>query len=389
MEKRIKKLSLLNWMIILFTVCIAVSFFLSSIAGNMIKTAQNTLVEIKEISPGSEEMTGGHNNIVVNKESGKSYMIGVIGNEGLYDFWGWMQVAMPILIFGISLFLSAWLFYKYKLKIPINTLQDGIEHIDRQDLDFSLSYKSEDELGLLCRAFDTMRGKLKDTFVSLWAEKEKQTILTRALAHDLRTPLTVIKGHNDLIAMSLKNQSLSSEYLETAAAAMKENITRMEKYLDNARDMQALEDWLLHPKLVSGMSIAEKIKDMQALNDQISLVVDNKMQEELSLDEALVLRVLENLLANAFEHAVSGVNVSIECKDSILVVLVEDDGSGFSPDALQHAASPFYREDTARSARHMGLGLTIAKILTAHHGGDISWGNLSKGAFVKVIFKSL
>lgn len=384
-----KKLSLLKWMIILFAICIIVSFFLSITVSNMIKMAQNNLTAMREISPGSEEMKGGHNNIVLDKESGTSYALVVIRNEGLYYFLEWMLIAIPILIFGISLFLSAWIFYKYKLKIPIHALQDGITHIDRQDLDFSLSYKSEDELGLLCRAFDTMREKLKDAFVSLWAEKEKQIILTRALAHDLRTPLTIIKGHNDLIAMSLKNKSQCFEQIEATSAAMSENIIRMEKYLDNARDMQALEDWQLHPKPVSGTKIAEKIKDIKTLRDQISLVVDNKMQEELLLDEALVIRVIENLLVNAFEHAMSRVSVSIECRDRFLVVLVEDDGYGFSPDALHHAASPFYREDTACSTGHMGLGLTVAKTLIARHGGDISWGNLNKGAFVKITFRSL
>lgn len=347
-----KKLSLLKWLIILFAICIVVSLFLSMTASTMIKMAQNNLVSMREILPGSEEIKGGHSNIIIDKESGTSYVIDVIGNEGLYHFLDWMLIAVPIFIFSICLFLSAWIFYKYKLRIPIHALQDGIAHIDQQDLDFSLSYKSEDELGLLCRAFDTMREKLKDAFVSLWAEKEKQIILTRALAHDLRTPLTVIRGHNDLIAMSLKNKFLCLENFEAATVAMNENIIRMENYLDNARNMQALEDWQLHPKPISGASIAEKIKGMQALNGKISLVIDNKMQEELPLDEALVIRVLENLLANAFEHAMSKVSVSIECKESFLIVLVEDDGKGFSPDALHHAATPFYREDLIGEERN-------------------------------------
>ena len=205
----------------------------------------------------------------------------------------------------------------------------------------------------------------------------------------VKVTLAVIKGYNDLIAMSLKNKSQCLEQLEAASAAMSENIIRMEKYLDNAGDVQALEDWQLHPKPVSSTKIAEKIKVMQALNDQISLVIDNKMQEELSLDEALVMRVLENILVNAFEHAISMVTVSIECKESFLIVFVEDDGKGFSSDALHFATTPFYCEDAVRSLRHMGLGLSIAKTLIARHGGKISWGNNNKSAFVKVAFKSL
>lgn len=389
MEKRIKKWSLFTWMITLFTMCALVSLFLSMTASNVIKMAQNTLIETREISPGSEELKDGSHNIRINKDSNKTYVIDVIRDDGLYHFLEWMLIAMPILIFSISLFLSAWLFYRYKLKAPIHALQDSIGHIEQQNLDFCIPYKSEDELGLLCRAFDTMREKLKDAFVSLWAEKEKQIILTRALAHDLRTPLTVIKGHNDLIAMSLRNKSQCFEQLEAATIVMGENIIRMENYLDNAREMQALEDWQLCPRPVSGTMVAEKIRDMQTLCDQVSLVVDNKMQEELSLDEALVMRVLENLIVNAFEHAMSMVTVSIECKDSFLTVLVEDDGKGFSPDALHHAAIPFFREDMAHSLPHMGLGLTIAQILVERHSGKIFLGNHNNGAYVKVAFKSL
>lgn len=385
-----KKWSLFTWMIILFSICVIVSFFLSVTISNVIKMAQNTLVETREISPDSGELEAGRYNITINKEDlSTTYVIYVIENDGLYHFLEWMLIAMPILIFGISLFLSAWLFYRYKLKTPIHALQDGISHIERQNLDFCIHCKSEDELGLLCRAFDTMREKLKDAFVSLWAEKEKQIILTRALAHDLRTPLTVIKGHNDLIAMSLRNKSQCFEQLKAATTAMGENIVRMENYLDNAREMQALEDWQLCTKPVSGITVAEKIRDMQTLCDQVNLVVVNKMQEELSLDEALVMRVLENLIVNAFEHAMSMVTVSIECKDSLLIVLVEDDGKGFSPDALHHAAIPFFREDMAHSLAHIGLGLTIAQILAERHNGEISWGNHDKGACVKVTFKSL
>ena len=104
------------------------------------------------------------------------------------------QIASCILFPAGGLLTSVALFYHMKLKRPIGVLLNGITRIQNNDLDFSLSVLSNDEMGRLCAAFEGMRGELLKTNRLLWQQAEERKRLNAAFSHDLRNPITVLKG---------------------------------------------------------------------------------------------------------------------------------------------------------------------------------------------------
>lgn len=106
---------------------------------------------------------------------------------------------------GLVLFPAAGLagagalFYRWKLKEPIRILLEGTERIQAHDLDFTVSQPSADEMGQVCAAFETMRAELLRTNRELWRQGEERKRLNAAFAHDLRNPITVLKGSVKLL----------------------------------------------------------------------------------------------------------------------------------------------------------------------------------------------
>ena len=104
------------------------------------------------------------------------------------------QIALPVLFFVGALLCAVFLFYRLKLKKPLIILKDATARIMEDDLDFSVEAAAPDELGALCGAFETMRRALLANNQKLWRQAEEQKRLNAAFSHDLRNPLTVLKG---------------------------------------------------------------------------------------------------------------------------------------------------------------------------------------------------
>ena len=108
---------------------------------------------------------------------------------------------------------AALLFYRNKLKRPLAELRLASEKISQNDLDFTVTAHSRDELGQLCASFETMRAALAQNFSEMWRQMEERKRLNAAFAHDLRTPLTVLKGYNEMLqARDRKSTRLNSSH---------------------------------------------------------------------------------------------------------------------------------------------------------------------------------
>lgn len=105
-----------------------------------------------------------------------------------------------------GLIVSVFLFYYLKLKWPISCLQNGIMRIQNNDLDFSLPILSNDEMGQLCAAFEEMRSELLKSNRLLWQQAEERKRLNAAFSHDLRNPITVLKGSVKLLRQGIQDE---------------------------------------------------------------------------------------------------------------------------------------------------------------------------------------
>lgn len=294
------------------------------------------------------------------------------------------RIAAPVYS-ALCILAAAMLFYKNKLKKPLALLAAASDKISHNDLDFSIAYESKDELGRLCVSFEAMRRALAENFSAMWRQMEERKQLNAAFAHDLRTPLTVLKGYNEIL------QANGSSQVGETALTMQKHIARIERYVDSMSHLQRLED--AEPvyrevrlrELAASLSAEAKLVCAQAGK---ALAFENGTAEtKRSVDPEMIAQVFHNLLSNAVRYAAIRVKITCAEADGGLVLSVSDDGRGFSQKALQAAASPYFTEETNR-AEHFGLGLYICKILCAHHGGFLKLENLATGARATAFFKS-
>ncbi len=292
-------------------------------------------------------------------------------------------IAAPVYS-ALCIIAATLLFYRNKLKKPLAELRRASEKISGNDLDFAIEYDSKDELGQLCASFEIMRTTLARNFSEMWRQVEERKKLNAAFAHDLRTPLTVLKGYNEMLQ--------ASEHIPTreTAAIMEKHISRMEIYVNSMSNLRRLEDTQPECKSILSQpflaSLYENANILCAQHGKTLLLQNEVSVPQLSLDSSFVSQVCDNLISNAVRYALSTVTLSFASHDGGLLLSVSDDGKGF--DKIHEAANPYFTEEKDHP-EHFGLGLYICKLLCERHGGCIKIDNISNGAKVSTFFKCL
>ena len=271
--------------------------------------------------------------------------------------------------------VGSYIFYKLKLSAPLKALTDGMEQIAGDNLDFSVQYNAEDELGMLCKSFERMKKELQDNYKKIWRMTEERRRLNAAFAHDLRTPLTVLQGYTDF----LETNRMMAYYIK-----------RLEDYVEVMNTIQKLEDTPVRIQTVPMDSFMKMLDDnikstAREYGKEISFSNETNLQSVRG-DVFLIFRVLENVMRNACRYSESNVSVRLYEQNHFLSFEVIDDGAGFSPEALEKALNPFYTSGQSDTS-HFGLGLNICKILCEKHGGGIAVSNTpDSGARVQFSF---
>lgn len=351
-------------------------------------------------------------------------------------------VGVPIVAFGGLAVLLFRRFYRRHIGGPLSVLEAAADRIARQDLDFQIGAVRGRELGRLGAAMEGMRSSLLATQRELWRTAEDRRRLNAAFAHDLRTPVTVLKGTLEMARMKA-DRAGSGEDVRKTLDTLSGQADRLESYAQLMSRVTKLEDREVMRSACAPSDVARVLErqaagyvatrgngckllfslgdgmraagagdgsvaapdagsvagagDGHAAEPDVERAAESR-PEPLSIDMQLVEEVLGNLLGNACDHARSKVTVSVDLLqpeqsslaagargDVRLELVVTDDGRGFTAEALHHGCDPFYSE--AKSAEHFGLGLNIARTLARLHGGAVELGNLEGGgACVKATF---
>lgn len=303
-----------------------------------------------------------------------------------------LTVLLPFLFLCAGIWIVGSVFYTRKLKKPFCLLNQGIAHIEKGDLDFSLEYLVQDELGNLCRAFETMRQKLLENNTEMWNMVEERKKLNASVAHDLRTPITVIKGYSEYLIRNLEKDTLLRKNIEEILFFIQNAAVRLEVYADSVHHIHMLENLdleyceanlsLLSTEIASNLEvIAEKF-------DRTICVSSDLPEEKVFISTVTVFRIMENIVQNACFYSKKKVFVELVQNNEYFEITVTDDGDGFSEKSLDKAFAPYYKEEGKEE--HYGMGLAVCKILSRKHGGDILLSNVKdKGAkvFVKLKMK--
>ena len=162
--------------------------------------------------------------------------------------------------------------------------------------------------------------------------KERKA-LNAAFAHDLRTPLTVLKGYNEMLQASDNSQTRET------AATMGKHISRMENYVSSMSNLRRMEDTQPDYKLIDLQPLVSSLYDSAKIvctKNGKELILQNDIPIlQLSLDSAFISQVCNNLISNAVRYARTLVTISFALHDNGLLLSVSDDGNGFDKDSLQ------------------------------------------------------
>lgn len=299
--------------------------------------------------------------------------------------------SIPIFL-GLCSMLSSFVFYRHKLKKPIALLGMASEKIANHDLNFHIHYESKDEMGKLCDSFEKMRAALDDNTRQMWRSMEERKQLNAAFSHDLRTPLTVLKGSTDFLMNYLPQGKISEDKVMSTVSAMSAHILRLENYVQLMSEIQRLEDSSIY---TTNVNIDHFIQQLNSIAEvlvegrHLKMTFENHIaQTELHFDADTVIRIFENMLSNAVRYADKTISIGLESMNGMLCITVSDDGDGFSDEDLEQATKPFYKRKAINGSGGLGLGLHICKILSEKHGGGLKIANNETcGARVTVMFQ--
>lgn len=304
-------------------------------------------------------------------------------------FWI-ISYAQVILIPAWVIFCVAMVgaaFYNQELKKPIALLLDASRQIADNQLDFKIEYAKQNELGMLCTAFDDMRSALYDNNLEMWHSLEERKRLNSAFSHDLRTPLTVLRGYTDFLEKYIPDGKITEEKLLSVISMMNGQISRLEHYTQKMNAVQKLED------IVPNAHDIPEEELFAALSETGRMICGDDFQmngapthNTVAVDTELVMQVYENLISNAIRYAEKSVVVNCSISEDILTISVLDDGKGFTEEALKNAAQPFFRDEKEPDKTHFGLGLYICRILCEKCGGTLTVENDENGGKVTAQF---
>lgn len=296
------------------------------------------------------------------------------GNSVIYWLVCNLQyILIPILIIS-CVCTAGYLFYRNELKKPIDALMNAAKKISDNELDFRIEYDKDNEMGTLCRSFDEMRQKIYTSNLELWHSLEERKRLSSAFSHDLRTPLTVMRGYIEF--MQKYDDRITPEKRGEILEKMSSQVIRLENYTQKMNSVQKLEDVMPEIRRIPLRELSEQIEESGRVlcGDVRYHFSCTDSDADIYIDPELVMQVCGNLVSNALRYTNDSVGIKIDVSDEYMSLSVSDNGTGFSAESASNASNPFYRDDKESSV-HFGLGLYICRILCAKCGGGLEIGN--------------
>ena len=278
---------------------------------------------------------------------------------------------------------------------PIRKLQTAAESIKEGNLDFTLEDEGgEDEFGELCQSFENMRKRLKDSAEEKLNNEKENKVLISNISHDLKTPVTAIKG-----------------YAEGIMDGVADSPEKMDKYIrtiyNKANEMDTLINELTFyskidtnriPYNFNRLNVAEYFEDcveelsldLEAKNIGLSYFSYVEPDTKIIADPEQLRRVINNIIGNSVKYLDKEKGfISIRVKDvgDFVQVEIEDNGKGIAGKDLPYIFDRFYRTDASRNSATggSGIGLSIVKKIVEDHGGSI-WAISKENAGTTMYF---
>lgn len=308
----------------------------------------------------------------------------------LYD----MATIIIVILVVTAAILMLWIYAG--ISVPLNKLRNATHKIAEGNLNFTMEVTGEDEISDLCRDFEEMRKRLlESTEQKLEYDQESKELISN-ISHDLKTPLTAIKG-----------------YVEGIMDGVADTPEKMDRYIrtiyNKTNDMDRLINELTFYSKIDANRIPYTFNKINVKNyfedcvEEMGIELESKGfafsyknevddSVEVIADAEQIKRVINNIVSNSVKYMdKSDPRIDIRVKDvgDFVQIEIEDNGRGIGTKELPNIFERFYRADASRhSAGGSGIGLSIVKKIIEDHGGKI-WASstLGKGTVMYFVLR--
>ncbi|SFB06794.1 Signal transduction histidine kinase [Lentibacillus halodurans] len=277
---------------------------------------------------------------------------------------------------------------------PVRRLSKAAAEISEGNLDYSIVSSRNDELGLLSDTFESMRLKLKEANKLQNRYEENRKELIASISHDLKTPMTSIKGYvkgvQDGVADTPEKLDRYMETIYRKANEMDALIDELSLYskLDLERIPFAFEELDLYAFF---SDFAEELRlDLEQNGGTVNFQADWQNNYFVEADRDQLKRAVTNIVQNSLKHMDKQhkkMAFHLTAGDGYVLVEIQDNGNGISEENVPLIFDSFYRADASRNAETggSGLGLAIVKRIVTSHGGEI-WADSRLGEETRICF---
>lgn len=303
-----------------------------------------------------------------------------------------MAISAVIILFLTAFLLTAWIYTG--VNVPIHKLRKAAHNITEGNLDFTMEGAWDNEIGDLCRDFEEMRIRLKESTAEKMEYDRENRELISNISHDLKTPVTAIKG-----------------YAEGIMDGVADTPEKMDRYIrtiyNKANDMDRLINELTFYSKIDTNRIPYTFNTINAVeyfedcSEELGLDLESKNIDfsyanyvapdvEVIADAEQIKRTINNIVGNSVKYMDKEKGrISLRVKDvgDFIQVEIEDNGKGIGAKELPYIFDRFYRTDASRNSSMggSGIGLSIVKKIIEDHGGKI-WATSKPGTGTVMYF---
>ena len=301
-------------------------------------------------------------------------------------------IAVVVILIVTGALLSTWIYHG--ISAPMNRLKEATQNIKAGNLDFVVEASGDDEFSELCRDFEEMRKKLVESAEEKVSYDKENKELISNISHDLKTPITAIKG-----------------YVEGIMDGVADTPEKMDKYIrtiyNKANDMDRLINELTFyskidtnriPYTFSRINVADYFDDcieevgldLEAKGIDLSYINYADKDILVIADAEQLKRVINNIISNSVKYMDKSrgfIHIRVKDVGDFIQVEIEDNGKGIAAKDLPTIFDRFYRTDASRNSSQggSGIGLSIVRKIIEDHGGKI-WASSKLGAGTVMYF---
>lgn len=308
----------------------------------------------------------------------------------------WMQKNLPqinilllilLVIFCLISIITTTLIWAKKISKELNPLLEASEEIGKQNLDFQVKKSNIQEFNAILDSLEKMKIGLSESLRTNWREEEKKRNQISALSHDIKTPLSIIKGNSELLG-----ETNLTEDQESYLNYIRKNANRIGKYIETL--MLVNKSNQANELNFTQIRAKEFVESIEKLSKEFTSTYKLNLLEDINYENGVLIvdlknfeRAFLNILSNAEEHSPkkSTIELLISSKADKLKISIVDQGHGFTGEDLLYATDQFYQGDKSRhSKENYGIGLFVAEQIIKMHGGSLVLENRTDKIGAKV-----